>query len=86
MKTVNARDANQHFSRLLAEVEKGETVLITKNGRTVAELRPRADDPRSDPVWLAAYERMVALLETWPETGYRVGQITEEDKYGDAPP
>ena len=84
MITMSVRDANQNFSKMLAEVEKGETVLITKNGKTVAELRPRADDPRDDPKWLAAYERMVALMKSWPDTGYRVGKITEDDKYGDA--
>jgi prevent-host-death family protein len=85
MKTMTARDANQNFSKVLAEVEQGETVLITKNGKTVAELRPRADDPREDPVWRANFERMMALMATWEDTGYRVGKITEEDKYGDAP-
>ena len=86
MKTMTARIANQNFSKLLAEVEKGETVLITKNGKTVAELRPRADDPRDDPVWRANQERMLALMRAWPATDYRVGTITEDDKYGDAPP
>ena len=85
MITLTARDANQNFSKVLAEVEKGETVLITKNGKTVAELRPRADDPRDDPEWRAAYDRMVKLMRETPATGYRVGKITEDDKYGDAP-
>ncbi|MGD9966162.1 MAG: type II toxin-antitoxin system Phd/YefM family antitoxin [Hyphomonadaceae bacterium] len=85
MKTLTARDANQNFSKLLAEVEKGETVVITKNGKTVAELRPRSDDRRDDPEWRAAYEHMLKLMRAWPDTGYRVGKITEDDKYGDAP-
>jgi prevent-host-death family protein len=84
LRAVAARDANQSFSKLLAEAEQGETILITKNGKTVAELRPRADDPRDDPEWRAAFERMVALMEATPATGYRVGKITEDDKYGDA--
>lgn len=84
MITLTARDANQNFSKVLAEVEKGETVLITKNGKTVAELRPRADNPRDDPEWRAAYDRMVAIMRAWPDTGYRVGKITEDDKYADA--
>lgn len=84
MRTVTARAANQSFSKLLAEAEQGETVLITKNGKTVAELRPRADDPRDDPEWRSAFEHMVALMEATPATGYRVGKITEHDKYGDA--
>lgn len=85
MRTTTARDANQNFSKLLAEVESGETILITKNGRTIAELRPRPDDPRADPDWLAAYQRMVELMGSWPDRGYVVGEITENDKYGDAP-
>ncbi len=84
MRSTTVRDANQNFSKLIAEVERGETVLITKNGRTVAELRPRADDPRQDPEWRSAYERMVKLMADTPATGFRVGKITEDDKYGDA--
>lgn len=86
MKRITAREANQNFSRVLAEVEQGETVLITKNGKTVAELRPRPDDPREDPVWRARFEHMLQLMRETPDTGYRVGKITEDDKYGDAPP
>lgn len=83
MRTTTVRDANQNFSKLIAEVERGETVLITKNGRTVAELRPRADDPREDPAWRAKYEEMLRLMDAWPDRGYEVGKITLEDKYGD---
>ena len=83
MRSITVRDANQNFSKLLAEVEQGETVLITKNGRTVAELRPRADDPHQDAEWRAAHERMLELMRAWPDRGYEVGAITKEDKYGD---
>ena len=85
MITMSARDANQNFAKMLSAVERGETVLITKNGKTVAELRPRVNDPREDPEWRAAFETMVALMRATPATGYRVGKITEDDKYGDAP-
>ncbi|HEV2366164.1 MAG TPA: type II toxin-antitoxin system prevent-host-death family antitoxin [Caulobacteraceae bacterium] len=85
MRTVTAREANQNFSKLLAEAERGETVVITKHGRTVAELHPRPHDKTQDPEWRAAYERMKALMAATPATGYRVGRITEDDKYGDAP-
>lgn len=40
MRTVTAREANQSFSKLLADVEAGETIVITKHGRQVAELKP----------------------------------------------
>jgi prevent-host-death family protein len=85
MRSITVDNASQNFSELLAEVERGETVLITKDGRTVAELRPRVDDRRHDPEWCAAYEHMLKLMADAPATSYRVGKITEEDKYGDAP-
>ena len=80
---MTARDANQNFSKILREAEAGETVVITKNGKSVAELRPRTHDPRDDPEWREAYAAMMALMEATPATGYRVGTITQDDKYGD---
>jgi prevent-host-death family protein len=83
MRTVSVRTANQSFSRLIAEVEKGETFRVTKNGRTVAEIRPQNDDPREDPEWLRRHDEMIRLMDETPDDGYRVGKITEDDKYGD---
>ena len=83
MRTVTAREANQNFSKLLGAAEAGETVVITKNGNVVAELRPRSHDKRDDPAWVAAYEAMLRLMASKPDDGFRVGKITLEDKYGD---
>jgi len=38
MRTVNVHEAKSTLSRLLEEVERGETVVIARNGRPVAEL------------------------------------------------
>jgi len=38
MTTVNIHQAKTHLSRLLAEVEGGEEVVIARNGRPVARL------------------------------------------------
>lgn len=78
----SVREANQNLSRLVAEVERGETVLITKNGRAVVEMRRVASDRTDDPAWREAYERMCAMLAAKPNTSFRLGHITEEDKYG----
>jgi prevent-host-death family protein len=78
----SVREANQNFSRLVADVEGGETVLITKNGRPVAEVRPVADDRTGNPAWRAAHERLCAVLDAIPDDGYRVGEITHQDKRG----
>lgn len=86
MQTLSVREANQNFSKLISDVEKGETIVITKHGRRVAELRPVIEDRTRDPVWQANYARMVEMLNNKPDYGIEVGEITEEDKYGDAPP
>ncbi len=38
MKTVNVHEAKTTLSRLLEEVERGERVVIARNGHPVAEL------------------------------------------------
>lgn len=38
MKSVNVHEAKTHLSRLLAEVEKGEEIVISRNGKPVARL------------------------------------------------
>jgi prevent-host-death family protein len=40
MKTVSARRANHEFSALLSRAERGEEILITKRGKSVAVLSP----------------------------------------------
>jgi len=40
MRKVNVHEAKTHFSKLLKRVEKGESVLIARNGTPIAELRP----------------------------------------------
>lgn len=44
MRSVQVVEAKARFSALLAEVEAGETVAITRHGRVVARLVP--DTPR----------------------------------------
>ena len=85
MREISVREANQNFSRVIAEVEKGQSVIITKNGRPVAKLSPQPADRRDDPEWRAAHDRLMADLRSWHGDGYRVGTLTEEDKYGPLP-
>ena len=86
MRTVTAREANQHFSKLLAEVEAGETVVITKHGRPGAEFKPKPPDKRDDPAWQAAQVRLGEALDEARELAdpdFRLGEVTEDDRYGD---
>ena len=38
--TVSIRELRNHGGDVLAEVERGESVIVTRDGRPVAELRP----------------------------------------------
>ena len=40
MVTVNVHEAKTHLSRLLADAEAGEDVVIARNGKPVAKLVP----------------------------------------------
>jgi prevent-host-death family protein len=81
---MSVREANQNFSKLIGLVEQGETVVISKRGRTVATVSPAAHDKTKDPKWQAAHARIVEHLKSRPREGEPLGRITMEDKYGDA--
>lgn len=42
MREVQASEAKTHLSGLLDDVERGETILITRHGRPIARLVPEA--------------------------------------------
>jgi prevent-host-death family protein len=43
MNTVSAYEAKTHLPRLIRAVERGETVIITRHGKPVAQLGPVKD-------------------------------------------
>lgn len=47
MKTVNVHEAKTHLSRLLAEVEAGEEIVIARAGKPVARLTAAESVPIS---------------------------------------
>ena len=83
MREMTVREANQNFSQVIAAAERGETIIITKNGTPVAKITPQSADRSSDPEWRAAVAALEKSLRSKPATGYRVGTVTEDDKYGD---
>jgi prevent-host-death family protein len=42
MKTVGSYEAKTHLPRLLEQVERGETIIITRHGKAIARLVPAA--------------------------------------------
>ena len=43
MREIQASDAKTHFCQTLDEVERGETIIITRHGRAIARLVPEAE-------------------------------------------
>jgi prevent-host-death family protein len=48
MTTVSAYEAKTHLPRLLRAAERGETVIITRHGKPVAQLGPVQEQKRPD--------------------------------------
>lgn len=46
MDIVNVHEAKTHLSKLLDRVEKGEEILLARNGKPVAKLIPASKAPR----------------------------------------
>jgi prevent-host-death family protein len=83
MREMTVREANQNFSQVIAAAERGETIIITKNGTPVARITPQMADRTRDPEWQSAFADLKKSLRSKRATGYRVGTITEDDLYGD---
>lgn len=80
MGALSVRELNGNISKALARVEAGETLEITRNGKVIAQLRPRP--PKRDAAWWKAWRETEEVLSKGFPAG--LGKITEEDKYGDA--
>lgn len=78
---VNVGQAKSQLSRLLELVEEGETVVITRHGRPVAELAP-ARRKAGFPFGIAREEPIAPTGDDWwqpsatprPKTGSRAGK------------
>jgi prevent-host-death family protein len=46
MKSIQASEAKARFSEILSKVEGGETIVITRHGREIAEIRPSEAERR----------------------------------------
>lgn len=60
---VGAFEAKTHLSELLAKVQEGEQITITKHGRPVARLVPVAETPLNRD-WSAFWEKVDARRVT----------------------
>jgi prevent-host-death family protein len=62
MRSIQAAEAKAHLSRLLDEVERGQTIVITRHGRPIARIVPEADDRQ------ARVARAMAEIEEFRKT------------------
>jgi antitoxin (DNA-binding transcriptional repressor) of toxin-antitoxin stability system len=62
MGVMSIREFNKNTSAAFAKVEAGETLDITKNGKVIAEVRPKRANRMDDPEYRAKYEKMLALM------------------------
>ena len=70
MRVVQSAEAKTHLPQLLDEVERGETVVITRHGRPVARLVPDEDAQRT--------QRVKAIAEI-EEIRRQNGSVTLEE-------
>ena len=71
MREVQASEAKTHLPRLLDDVERGETIVITRHGRPIVRIVPETDRRRAD------FERAVQGLEMLRQR--LAGRVTLEE-------
>ncbi len=67
MTTISAAEANRHFSQVLRQVARGETLIVTSRGKpmaTIAPITPQAGRT-------LAKRQLLARLTNQPPTGER---------------
>lgn len=76
MKTTNIAEAKAHFSTLLADVEAGEEVIITRRGKPVARIVPETAVASS----VFDLTALRAFVEVGPcREGLSVANMREQD-------
>ena len=64
MREVQSTDAKAHLAQLLTEVERDETIVITRHGRAIARLVPEATQRQADV--RKVKEQIAAVRRTMP--------------------
>ena len=68
MVTINVHEAKTHLSRLIAQVEAGEEVVIARNGKPVVRLMPvQQRGPREPGSWKGRISIDDSFFDPLPE-------------------
>lgn len=70
MREIQASEAKSHFLQLLDDVERGETLIITRHGRPIARIAPEVD---------VRQEEIRRAVDGIRELRKRTGKITFEE-------
>jgi prevent-host-death family protein len=76
VRSISAREANQHFSDILGRAAQGESIVITRRGEPVAQLAPFSGAPKQSQAW----NRLLATLEAGLPLG---GEMFNRDELYD---
>jgi prevent-host-death family protein len=66
LRSIQAAEAKARLSSLLDEVERGQTIVITRHGRPIARIVPEADNRQ------AGIARAMAEIEEFRKTMPRI--------------
>jgi len=78
MKTVGTYEAKTHLPRLLGEVERGESITITRRGKPIAIISPIEDVDRARVK--AALERLKEFPKGKTLGGLSIREMIEEGR------
>ena len=78
MRQVGVYEAKSQLSRLLDDVERGETITITRHGKLVARLGP-VECPRRRPM-AELIEEFRAVRESEKPIGVRMKELINEGR------
>jgi prevent-host-death family protein len=70
MREIQASEAKTHLPQLLDDVERGETVVITRHGRAIARIVPEAHQRQAE------IDRAIDCIKALRQ---RTGKITLEE-------
>jgi prevent-host-death family protein len=70
MRTIQASEAKTHFLRILDDVERGETIIVTRHGRRVARISPETEIDQ---------ERVEKAMEEMRKLRARIGKLSLEE-------
>jgi antitoxin (DNA-binding transcriptional repressor) of toxin-antitoxin stability system len=60
VKTITFTEFRKHASRLLSDVEKGETFQVLRHGKPIAEISPPSTEHGAKPSWKRPGLRLTA--------------------------